>query len=257
MCLAIVILTIILVSLPHIKDAKTGHTIKPNNTCQPVCFDSFSIPEYFDRIEKEHIKLLQEREQNPVSKVIELWWGMDGIRLLEDGTTEWVRKDATQILREKTAPRDLECESQYRELYKMANANNIMIRHATDILDTHREVDIQNLSYESLFHGQIELQEAIDIFEKIRYLDKRREAEKLRVKYLNRLQTMRWISKINPLDFDSNSVMCGMNGIENANIYIQRVLDTQTVRLANGNIALQKIKHPTVEFQNSTVGCKK
>lgn len=50
----------------------------------------FSLSEYFDRIEKAHLSILEEIA--PIDKSITLWWGFDGLRLNEDGTLEWVNR---------------------------------------------------------------------------------------------------------------------------------------------------------------------
>lgn len=51
----------------------------------------FSLPDYFDRMEKLHLKLMQEREERK-PQIITLWWGFDGLRLNQDGTTKWVSR---------------------------------------------------------------------------------------------------------------------------------------------------------------------
>lgn len=55
------------------------------------------LSEYLSRIEKTTLDILESVE--PIDKTITLWWGFDGIRLNEDGTTEWVsrRKPAESI----------------------------------------------------------------------------------------------------------------------------------------------------------------
>lgn len=50
----------------------------------------FSISEYLSRIERAHLDILEGLE--PVSKDITLWIGLDGLRLNEDGTMEWVSR---------------------------------------------------------------------------------------------------------------------------------------------------------------------
>lgn len=194
----------------------------------------FSLSAYFDRIETIQIELLQEREQNPVSKVIELWWGLEGVKLLEDGTTEWVRKDAAQMLREKTAPRDRECELEYRRWYQMANANNTMFKLATAILDKYRKLDMQNARAKSLFNCYIELEEAIGMFNKIHCLDEQREAEELLERCDRTINNREWEVEMNmrqammpplfqsdyianPSILDYTGGLYGINGIENAN----------------------------------------
>lgn len=55
----------------------------------------FNVSEYMERIEKAYLEILETRQ--PISQSITLWWGLDGLRMNEDGTTEW-------ISRRKTAP---------------------------------------------------------------------------------------------------------------------------------------------------------
>lgn len=51
----------------------------------------FSVPDYLDRMEKLHLKALQERESEE-PHIIVLWWGFDGLRLNADGTREWISR---------------------------------------------------------------------------------------------------------------------------------------------------------------------
>ena len=51
----------------------------------------FSLQSYFDRIEKLNLELLQEYESRDRPELV-LWWGLDGIRLNEDGSSEWISK---------------------------------------------------------------------------------------------------------------------------------------------------------------------
>lgn len=50
----------------------------------------FVVSEYLDRIEKANLEIMEERK--PVEKVIILWWGLDGLRLNEDGSIEWISR---------------------------------------------------------------------------------------------------------------------------------------------------------------------
>lgn len=50
----------------------------------------FNVSEYMERIEKAYLEILETRQ--PISQSITLWWGLDGLRLKEDGTTEWVSR---------------------------------------------------------------------------------------------------------------------------------------------------------------------
>lgn len=50
----------------------------------------YSASEYFARIEQTALDILDE--QKPIDRTIILWCGMDGIRLNEDGTLEWISR---------------------------------------------------------------------------------------------------------------------------------------------------------------------
>lgn len=50
----------------------------------------FSVSEYLSRIERAYLDILGGLE--PISKAITLWLGLDGLRLNEDGTMEWVSR---------------------------------------------------------------------------------------------------------------------------------------------------------------------
>lgn len=52
----------------------------------------FSVSEYMDRLEKAGIEIMDEAEKRPEYKVI-LWAGLDGLRMNQDGTTEWIRRE--------------------------------------------------------------------------------------------------------------------------------------------------------------------
>ncbi len=50
----------------------------------------FSVSKYLSRIEEASLEILENLE--PINGAITLWWGLDGLRLNEDGTTEWVSR---------------------------------------------------------------------------------------------------------------------------------------------------------------------
>ena len=52
--------------------------------------EPFVVSEYYDRMEKAALDILENQE--PVDQTIILWWGLDGLRLNEDGTMEWVSR---------------------------------------------------------------------------------------------------------------------------------------------------------------------
>lgn len=52
--------------------------------------EPFIVSEYYDRMEKAALDILEQQE--PVDQTIVLWWGLDGLRLNEDGTMELVSR---------------------------------------------------------------------------------------------------------------------------------------------------------------------
>lgn len=57
----------------------------------PQCEKKWSAESHFDRIAKVSEGIQKEAEsQEPY--ILTLWWGIDGLKLKEDGTTEWIRK---------------------------------------------------------------------------------------------------------------------------------------------------------------------
>lgn len=52
--------------------------------------EPFSVAEYMDRIDRAQVEILSN--QKPVDQTIILWWGLDGLRLNEDGTLEWITR---------------------------------------------------------------------------------------------------------------------------------------------------------------------
>lgn len=64
------------------KSAKKEHS--------PVLLEiePFKISEYFNRMEQTTIDILNE--QNQIDKTIILWWGLDGLRLNENESFEWI-----------------------------------------------------------------------------------------------------------------------------------------------------------------------
>lgn len=52
--------------------------------------EPFVVSEYYNRMEKATLDILEH--QGPVDQTIILWWGLDGLRLNEDGELEWVSR---------------------------------------------------------------------------------------------------------------------------------------------------------------------
>lgn len=56
----------------------------------PEHSEPFVISEYYARTEQAALDILEQQET--VDQTIILWWGLDGLRLNEDGTLEWVSR---------------------------------------------------------------------------------------------------------------------------------------------------------------------
>lgn len=52
--------------------------------------ESFVVSEYYDRMEKAALDILEHQE--PVNQTIILWLGLNGLRLNEDGELEWISR---------------------------------------------------------------------------------------------------------------------------------------------------------------------
>lgn len=61
---------------------------------QGIDAEPFVVSEYFARIEKASLEILESRK--PVEQIVILWWGLDGLRLNEDGTTEWISRKKSE-----------------------------------------------------------------------------------------------------------------------------------------------------------------
>lgn len=67
-----------------------ANKVNRENDIPKLEIEPFSISEYFDRMEQAALDILEKQE--PVDKIIILWWGLDGLRLNEDGTLEWISR---------------------------------------------------------------------------------------------------------------------------------------------------------------------
>ncbi len=61
---------------------------------QGIDAEPFVVSEYFARIEKASLEILESRK--PVEQIVILWWGLDGLRLNEDGATEWISRKKSE-----------------------------------------------------------------------------------------------------------------------------------------------------------------
>lgn len=64
------------------------------NNVKPFC-----VSEYYYRTEKIALDILER--QKTADKTITLWWGMDGLRLNEDGTTEWISRKKPEPIKQR------------------------------------------------------------------------------------------------------------------------------------------------------------
>lgn len=69
---------------------RIGLWTRPQKEQLPEHLEPFVISEYCARTEQAALDILEQQE--PVNQTIILWWGLDGLRLNEDGTLEWVSK---------------------------------------------------------------------------------------------------------------------------------------------------------------------
>lgn len=65
---------------------------KAQTAAKPERPPPFSASDYLERIEKASIEILAGLEQEEKYTLI-LWAGLDGLRLNEDGTQEWIKRD--------------------------------------------------------------------------------------------------------------------------------------------------------------------
>lgn len=73
--------------------------INKESDIQKFEIEPFSVTEYFDRMEQAALEILEKQKQ--IDQTIILWLGRDGLRLNEDGTTEWIsRKKQTTVEQE-------------------------------------------------------------------------------------------------------------------------------------------------------------
>lgn len=64
-------------------------------------FSNPPSPKRFDR-EAELLKIMEDAERNREKHQIVLWLGLDGLRLNDDGTTEWISRRKKETEQEKT-----------------------------------------------------------------------------------------------------------------------------------------------------------
>lgn len=83
---SILVISCLIVFTPYF----ISRRINRKNDATQSDVDPFIVSAYLDRIEKASLDILEEREA--VDQTITIWWGLDGLRLNEDGTIEWVSR---------------------------------------------------------------------------------------------------------------------------------------------------------------------
>lgn len=81
-----VVCSLIIKFLPKFIDRK----LNIGNNIGSMELETFSIPAYFDRMEQAALDILEK--QDPIDRTVILWWGLDGLRLNEDETLEWISR---------------------------------------------------------------------------------------------------------------------------------------------------------------------
>lgn len=97
--------------------------------------EPFIVSEYYDQIEKAALDILEHQE--PVDQTIVLWWGLDGLRLNEDGTLEWVSRRKPKPVQENVF---------YQPCQSMQNANMYCFDQSQSIRATQMEQMSQKIN---------------------------------------------------------------------------------------------------------------
>ena len=85
MIIIVTIATVIICTIHYLINKEHFEKAEPLEPSKP-----FIVSEYYDRTEKAALDILETQE--PVDQTIILWWGLDGLRLNEDGSLEWVSR---------------------------------------------------------------------------------------------------------------------------------------------------------------------
>lgn len=91
---------------------RIGLWTRPQKEQLPEHLEPFVISEYYARTEQAALDILETQE--PVDQTIVLWWGLDGLRLNEDGTLEWVSRKKPKS--KETTHTYLNCRTQNTSL---------------------------------------------------------------------------------------------------------------------------------------------
>jgi len=67
----------------------------------------FFVSEYLSKMERAALDILEHQE--PVDQTIILWWGLDGLRLNEDGELEWVSRKKPKLINQNVSYQPCQC----------------------------------------------------------------------------------------------------------------------------------------------------
>lgn len=120
-----------IVFLPYIIKQK----IKRKQICNQAKTEPFIVSEYYDRMEKAALDILEQQE--PVDQTIILWWGLDGLRMNEDGELELVSR---------RKPKPVQGNVFYQPCQSMQNANMYCFDQSQSIRATQMEQMSQQIN---------------------------------------------------------------------------------------------------------------
>jgi len=84
--------------------------------------DPFSVSEYYKRIERTWLEFLSEQECVEKYTLV-LWVGLDGLRLNDDGTMEWIKRD----MYGQTKPREISLANEQSYVPCFSNLQNTIM----------------------------------------------------------------------------------------------------------------------------------
>lgn len=93
LCFIVAIFTLAIMDFTDIISANKQYKIQK-------LVEPFVLSEYFERTEKAFIDTLQKR--NHIDRTIVLWYGLDGLRMNEDGTFEWISREKPKTANQNT-----------------------------------------------------------------------------------------------------------------------------------------------------------
>lgn len=106
--------------------------------------EPYSVSEHFARIEQTALEILNE--QKPIDRTIILWWGLDGLRLNEDGSLECIsrKKPAENVFYQpcqSVQPRIEFCAIPPETFSRMCNAAGKLTTAGSQVQSTRAQID--------------------------------------------------------------------------------------------------------------------